>query len=307
MKTLRRASSSAKGLAAESRVTYAVVLCLLSVGFQSPRAQIRRFVHRSERNTCLETTRVATHPDFSHAATAAARFIPDVPTRITVAPGEGDGGAGIQAAINYVASLPPDTDGFRGAVHLAKGRFEIAGPLRITNSGVVLRGSGPGADGTVLVATGNSRRTLIELRGAGDRRTNGPLRNVTSACVPVNASTLELDSTGGLHVGDHVLVRRPSPTNWISFAGMTAVSGRPAPSWARDEGRSFWNGARSGDREASPRRAGPARSSGFRRRKCRCLSCPRVRTLCRAFARESEWNRANSATKSIRDGITMAM
>src|SRR6185503_18068199 len=96
------------------------------------------------------------------------------PVRIVVAPLPGDSTARIQRAIDYVASLPADSNGLRGAVLLLKGRHEVLGGLRLDASGVVLRGQGMGTDGTVLVATGEDRRTLLRLVGKNDRvtRTN---------------------------------------------------------------------------------------------------------------------------------------
>ena len=72
------------------------------------------------------------------------RQIPDAPVRVVVSPVDGDETARIQKAIDYVASLPADTNGIRGAVLLLKGRHEVFGRLQITNSGVVLRGQGDG-------------------------------------------------------------------------------------------------------------------------------------------------------------------
>lgn len=108
--------------------------------------------------------------DFSCCGYAgAAHDIPNAPIRVVVPPAGGDSGERIQAALDYVASLPPDPNGLRGAVLLGKGRYEVSGQLLIRGSGVVLRGSGMGADGTVLVATGLDRRTLIRIVGASDR------------------------------------------------------------------------------------------------------------------------------------------
>jgi hypothetical protein len=64
----------------------------------------------------------------------------------------------VQAAIDYVSSLPVDEKGMRGAVLLEKGAFRIEGALKIAASGVVLRGQGAGEEGTVLVAAGRDRR-----------------------------------------------------------------------------------------------------------------------------------------------------
>jgi hypothetical protein len=94
-------------------------------------------------------------PDFSHCGYRGGGVaIPDAPVRVVVAPAEGDDGPAIQAAIDHVAGLPADEGGLRGAVLLEAGRYEVAGSLRIAAGGVVLRGPGGWADGTVLVAGG---------------------------------------------------------------------------------------------------------------------------------------------------------
>ena len=82
--------------------------------------------------------------------------IPIVTVKTNVSPVAGDDGASIQGAINYVAALPLDANGFRGAVLLSAGEYQIAGSIIITNSGVVLRGVGDGSDtnsNTILYAT----------------------------------------------------------------------------------------------------------------------------------------------------------
>src|SRR5881628_473503 len=103
-------------------------------------------------------------PDFSHCGYAGGdRPIPDAPVRVVVSPEKGDSTARIQKAIDYVASLPPDASGLRGAVLLLKGRHEVLGSLLLNASGVVLRGQGMGEGGTALVAEGEDRRTLIRI------------------------------------------------------------------------------------------------------------------------------------------------
>src|SRR5688500_12409313 len=86
--------------------------------------------------------------DFSHAGYRGGGVaLPDVPVKKTIQPlGEGkDDAAAIQSAIDEVAKLDPDGDGFRGAVLLAPGVFTCAKPISLSASGVVLRGSGSGA------------------------------------------------------------------------------------------------------------------------------------------------------------------
>ena len=56
-------------------------------------------------------------PDFSHCGYAGGdRPIPDAPIRVVVSAKNGDCTGRIQRAIDYVGSLPADTNGLRGAV-----------------------------------------------------------------------------------------------------------------------------------------------------------------------------------------------
>lgn len=167
--------------------------------------------------------------DFSSAGYGGGgEAIPLVPAKITVDPDGQRDRERIQAALDLVAAMPVGADGFRGAVLIKPGRYLIDGSLRLGASGVVLRGSGQGETGTVLVATGLSRRTLIEIAGTGDRAEVAPSRkNVTDAYVPVGATRLALEDVSGFPVGTRVAVRRPSNAAWIAEIGMGAFSGWP--------------------------------------------------------------------------------
>jgi len=175
----------------------------------------------------------------------------DVPVKVIVKPlAQGvDAGATIQAAIDQVSELPVDANGFRGAVLLKAGLYPIAGQIRITTSGVVLRGegtdtTGAGQSGTVLEATGTSRRYdpqhpfvdgVVQLEGAlpggidwtgGDAFTalTGTTHNITDDYVPVGAHSFHVDSLAGLQVGDSVIVHRPSTPAWIHAIGMDGTT-----------------------------------------------------------------------------------
>jgi hypothetical protein len=167
-------------------------------------------------------------PDFSHAGCGGGAVIPDVPIRVVVPPGAGDNGPRIQAAIDFVAGLRPDANGFRGTVLLLRGRHEVGGQLRIAAGGVVLRGQGRD---TVLVAAGTDRRTLVQVRGQPDRVTEGQGRVVTDPYVPVGGSALRLDSTNGLRVGDSVLVEHPGTKEWIAAVRMDRFPSRDTGSY----------------------------------------------------------------------------
>jgi hypothetical protein len=166
-------------------------------------------------------------PDFSHCGYAGGdQPIPNAPVRIVVAPASGDSTARIQRAIDYVADLPPDAGGIRGAVLLLKGRHEVFGGLQITNSGIVLRGQGMGGDGTVLVAAGPDRRTLIRIIGKNDQtiRTNDSWQ-MADDYVPVGANSFQLKDAGGLKAGNAINIVRPSTQAWIDRLGMTEFGG----------------------------------------------------------------------------------
>ncbi len=166
-------------------------------------------------------------PDFSNCGYAGGdRPIPDAPVRVVVSPVAGDEAARIQMAIDYVASLPADTNGIRGSVLLLKGRHEVFGGLQITNSGIVLRGQGMGEDGTILVAAGVDRRPLIRITGQNDPSSSSNSNwQITDDYVPVGAASFHLKNASGLKTGDTIQIIRPSAKEWIDALGMTEFGG----------------------------------------------------------------------------------
>lgn len=171
-------------------------------------------------------------PDFSTCGYAGGdRDIPDVPAAVVVHPGTGDDGARIQAALDKAASLPIAENGFRGAVQLVPGEFQVAGQLVMHASGVVLRGAGATAAGTTIVADGVDRRTLIRIAGVDDRAQPDAanVRRVVDDYVPVGGMAISLNSTAGVKVGDKIVLRRPSSADWVKLLGADAfgVGWRP--------------------------------------------------------------------------------
>jgi len=161
--------------------------------------------------------------DFSVAGYEAGRPVPSVKGALAVKPSGGDDTALLQGALDRVASMPVGVDGFRGAVVLSSGRFRVKGQLHMRVGGVVLRGAGAGANGTVVVAEGIGRRTLIEV-GAEKIAVLDSAIGVQDD-VPAGGKILHLASTEGLAVGDRVVVRRPSTPEWIGAIGMTNLPG----------------------------------------------------------------------------------
>ena len=183
-------------------------------------------------------------PDFSSAGYGGGKLpLPTAPVKQTLSPqASGDDTARIQQAINSVSGLTPDANGIRGAVLLNAGTYRIAGTIRIATSGVVLRGSGEGTNGTILVAQG-ALHTVIVVAGRGTWTPVGGQHNVSDAYVPIGATSLHVDSTVGLAVGDHVIVQSPQTASWIHAMGMDKIpprpDGHPMHQWSPNPGSLF--------------------------------------------------------------------
>ena len=107
-------------------------------------------------------------PDFSNAGYKGGGVpIPYVAIKVTVWPVQGDNSTNIQAAIDKVSALLPDASGFRGAVLLKMGTYELEKPINIKASGVVLRGEGMSDIGTITYRQNTKRQTSL-----WQRRTN---------------------------------------------------------------------------------------------------------------------------------------
>jgi hypothetical protein len=179
-------------------------------------------------------------PNFSYCGyKASEQSIPDVPVKIVVPLTTGDATLRIQSAIDYVANLPLDKNGFRGTVLLQKGTYNISGQLKIEASGIVLRGSGMN-DGTVLLGTGLGRETLIRINGKNDKTTGTEIK-ITDVYVPVNANKFHVQNAS-FKKGDFITIHRPSTKNWISLLGTeTFGGGISALGWKPGERDIYWD------------------------------------------------------------------
>jgi hypothetical protein len=167
--------------------------------------------------------------DFSHAGYKGGGVrIPDVRVGRTVKPVAGDNTAQIQAAIDEVSKSAPDADGFRGAVLLEQGTYDVAANLRIAASGVVLRGSGSGVDGTVLRVTGAPHR-VFTVGGTGTWQPDTVRAAVTDTYVPAGANRVTVDSAAPFRAGDSVVIQRAATEAWIRFMNMDTLvrDGKP--------------------------------------------------------------------------------
>lgn len=131
-------------------------------------------------------------------------LIPDAEVVFTLSPSENDSRT-IQGHIDALAARPMDKNGLRGAILLKKGTYYLDEPLRLSASGIVLRGESK--EGTVLVKRGVDRGAVIYIEGKADRTFMGEVA-VTSESIPVGETSLVVASTKGLSVGDEVVVEQ---------------------------------------------------------------------------------------------------
>lgn len=172
-----------------------------------------------------------TIPDFSNAGYRGGGVtIPYVAVKATVWPVPGDNSTNIQSAIDLVSSLPLDASGFRGAVLVKMGIYELSTPIFIKASGVVLRGEGMSDIGTILIGkipkeknARTIRQSLISIGGdSGCTAVEESRQAILDNYVPVGARSFSVASAKGFKQGDMVLVKRFGNQNWISELGLNS-------------------------------------------------------------------------------------
>ena len=161
-------------------------------------------------------------------------ILPDpttIPVMATVStPGAGmDAGPVIQAAIDSVSAMPLNDQGFRGAVLLQAGTYEIPGTISIAADGVVLRGVGDDADdtsNTILLGTGvdPGQRTLVTIAGSGFfAEVGGSSQDILDQYLSAGFRSFNVADASGFSPGDTVIVLFETPQVWIDEIGMNLL------------------------------------------------------------------------------------
>ncbi|MFC1552621.1 hypothetical protein ACFL6P_08680 [Candidatus Latescibacterota bacterium] len=165
-------------------------------------------------------------PDYSYSGfKLCAEPIPLVPVKITLRAQSGDNLPNIQGAIDKISTFAPDNAGFRGAVLLKRGYYEVHDEIRLHTSGVVLRGEGQGEDGTVLFRTGRVgegdyhkmyfNTHLINISGIdGIETIESSAEEITDDYVPVGAMSFNVKNSGKFTVGDKIDLQRDGNEAW---------------------------------------------------------------------------------------------
>jgi len=170
--------------------------------------------------------------DFSHAGYQGGGVaIPWVPVLVALdpTPGSGDDHARIQAAIDEVAAIPLSPAGFRGALLLRTGTYNVSETLHIGASGVVIRGEGQHSGGTVINFTATVQDNLFEFTGSGEwTKISGTETAITDTLVPCGVHSFNVASATGFAIGDQVMVHRTPNQAWIDLLNMAPWGWTPS-------------------------------------------------------------------------------
>ncbi len=162
-------------------------------------------------------------PDYSYAGYAGGGVkLPLAEVKVTVSPDgdDEDDTRRIQAAVDKLAGMPLGEDGFRGALLMEAGVYEVRGPIYIRASGVVLRGGGQNVKtGTVIKCTKQGPRrsmgwsrdgwkhSLFQVGMSGRGRTDAETaRKITDKYLPLGSKTFTVENADGYELGDRIRV-----------------------------------------------------------------------------------------------------
>lgn len=169
--------------------------------------------------------------DFSHCGYRGGGVaLPTVATKITVAPDadDADDTPRMQAAIDQISKMPLDADGFRGVVLFRRGQFEMASGLKVSASGVVLRGEGGDESGTVFFGTSAKPYNLVSFAGETLKILPETEQKIADDYVPLGSTTITVADGSKFKVGDGVMVTRHSNQAWIHEIKMDQIPIRNA-------------------------------------------------------------------------------
>ena len=153
--------------------------------------------------------------------------IPTIGVVVTVNPVAGDNLANVQNAINQVAAMPLEANGFRGTILFTAGTYNMSDTVTISASGIVLRGVGFDVSGTNFIATKTAQHTLFIFAGASGTtytKSKSTRKAITDSYVPTGKKQITVASGHTFAIGDPVFVHRIPNDAWINLLGMNLLS-----------------------------------------------------------------------------------
>ena len=116
-------------------------------------------------------------------------------------------------------SMDPTT-GFRGAVLITAGYYEVSSPIFIGTSGVVIRGQGSSSlDGTIIKYTSTNNKTNLFTFGSRSgsiaKDSSSVVDVVADPIVPVGTRVLNVTDASAFTVGDRIIIELQPNQDWI--------------------------------------------------------------------------------------------
>lgn len=149
--------------------------------------------------------------------------IPTPAVKITLYPQLGDDQERIQSAINYVSEMQPDENGIRGVILLKAGSYHLAEKLNnyndaltIETGGVILRGEGQGADGTIIHTYFEEKHQTIGIRSPNPSFKTSFKTRITDDYVGSGVKEFEVENADNYEVGDTIQVRFTPNQTWLA-------------------------------------------------------------------------------------------
>lgn len=157
--------------------------------------------------------------DFSYAGYMGGGVaIPTVPAKIIISPSEGDNSNLIQQAIDQVSAMTL-MNGIRGAVLLKPGIYNCERPITISESGVVLQGSGSGENGSIINMTGAPHACIV-IKGNVTIKATNTSTTIADQYVPSGSLSFQIRNVRGFAAGDTIRISRPVTDAWVQLMGM---------------------------------------------------------------------------------------
>jgi len=226
-------------LTARSRIAYLFVATTIGVAASQALSQTSKWVQRGDTGRLIYTPdaegdRILDFSNVGYKGRGVAAIPNNIANVITLSPVAEDDTTQIQNAINTLAGQSIGPDGYRGAILLQAGDYDINTQLLINASGIVLRGEGKGVNGTVLHGrsagpNGTNQRPLMRIEGNGNQSLIGSTVSMIDKTVPAGTNSFRVNNPGAFTVGDTVRIERPSTQAWIDAVGMgQPLNGDPA-------------------------------------------------------------------------------
>ncbi len=183
-------------------------------------------------------------PDFSYAGyQRGEQQIPHVSVSAVLEPVSGCNSEQINRAIRRLSRRRKDENGFRGAILLSQGMYEITDEINIYSSGIVLRGEGPDKTFLYVNSTRFARKSAVKAVGPQSSDWSNYPRG--ERAIPMvadaddQATSVVVESRHRLSVGDDIIIRQRSSVEFSKAHGgdgrrlWPASNDNVAPKFAR--------------------------------------------------------------------------